>query len=281
MDGDGVNGSATRMVGDHPEGVPRSDQGAAPERGVELVRRHRHEVEVARVVMRSHVDRSVRRELGRVDEDATAGGVDPLGQAVDRRHQPGDVGGARHGEQGDAPGVAPQLPIEVLFVERPVGAGPHVDGARPRPPRQVVGVVFEQRGEDDCAVVEGHGTGELVDRLGRVLGEHDDIAVRVGVDEPADDIPRRFVDPGAETGLVAGAPVNAGVEGEVPVDRVHHRHERGRRGGVVEVDVRHEPAAERRDALVDPDEVRAAVQHASNVRKRWSGAVAGFPETSP
>ena len=42
------------------------------------------------------------------------------------------------------------------------------------------------------SVVGGQRAGEPVDRLGRVLGEHDDVALGVGADELADELPRPF-----------------------------------------------------------------------------------------
>ena len=103
---DGIDRAAAAVVGRAAEAVPVSDERAAPERCVQLVRRQGDEVEVLGVVVRPHVDRPVRGELGGVDEDPPAGGVHPLGQVVDRRDDAGDVRGAGHGEQRDPAGVA-------------------------------------------------------------------------------------------------------------------------------------------------------------------------------
>ena len=48
---------------------------------------------MAGIVVGAHVDRAVRRELGGVDQDPAAGGVDLLGQLVHWLHDSGDVRG--------------------------------------------------------------------------------------------------------------------------------------------------------------------------------------------
>ena len=102
---DGVDRAAATMVGRAAEAVSAPDERAATERGVQLVRRQRDEVEVLGVAVGPHVDRPVRGELGGVDEDPPAGGVHPPGQVVDRRDDAGDIRCARHDEQRDPAGV--------------------------------------------------------------------------------------------------------------------------------------------------------------------------------
>ena len=78
-----------------------------------------------------HVDRTVRRQLGGVDHDPSPGGVHPLGEVVDRRHDAGDVRRARHDEQPHPAGVTGELAVEVVEVERAVRLGTDVDGLDP------------------------------------------------------------------------------------------------------------------------------------------------------
>ena len=72
--------------------------------------------------MGSHVDGEVAGELRGVDEDASADGMHPLGEGVHGLHHTSDVGRARDGEQRDATRVLREELVQVLFVERAVGA---------------------------------------------------------------------------------------------------------------------------------------------------------------
>ena len=101
------------------------------------------EVEVTGIVVGPHVDRAVRGELGGVDEDAAARGMDPRGQLVYGLHHSGDVGRAGDGEQGDAAGVLGEATIEIVDIQRAVRTDAYVHRAEARSPRQVVRVVFE------------------------------------------------------------------------------------------------------------------------------------------
>ena len=57
------------------ERTSRTDERAGAVRGVHLVRRQGDEIQVARIVVRAHVDRAVGGQLGGVDEDAPTDGV--------------------------------------------------------------------------------------------------------------------------------------------------------------------------------------------------------------
>ncbi len=70
--------------------------------------------------MGPHVDRAVRGELGGVDEDAAAGGVDHFGRLMHRLHDARDVRRAGEGEESDAPGVLSQATIEIVDIQRAV-----------------------------------------------------------------------------------------------------------------------------------------------------------------
>ena len=123
VEGDQVDRAAAGVVGLRGERDARPDERTRPERRVQLVRRHRDEVEVAGIVVRAHVDRAVGRQLRGVHQDAAADGVHLLGEPVHRREHTGDVGRARDREQRDAARVFVEAPVEVLFVERAVGVG--------------------------------------------------------------------------------------------------------------------------------------------------------------
>ena len=166
--------------------------------------------------MGPHVDRAVRGQLGGVDDDPAAGLVDELGEHVDGWHDARHVRGPADGEDGDATPVAGELGAEVVEVERAVGGGADVDDLGPSPPRQVVGVVLEDRREDDRAGRDRDRRGEPVDRLGRVPGEDHDVPSRVGTDEVAHDLAGPFVRRRAEPRAVAGAPVHAAGGREEP-----------------------------------------------------------------
>jgi hypothetical protein len=271
IDGDRVHRAATAVVRDRCEAGPRTDERAAAERGVHLVRREDHVVEVSGIVMGAHVDRSVGRELGGVDQDATADRVHPFGEIVDRLHDTRDVRRPRHREEGHPPGVLPQAAVEVLVVEGSIRAGAHVNRAGPRSPWQVVGVVLEQGREHDRVLGDGHRPGQFVGRLGGVLGEDDDVAVGIGTDESGDSGAGVLVSAGAQAGLVARAAVDAGVVREKALDRLHHRDESRGTGRVVQVHIGHQPPVENGHARVDANEHRAQIQHGTNVRRCRDG----------
>ena len=144
------------MFGRGSEAVASTDESTATEWCVELVGGQGDEVEMPRVVMRSHVDRSVRGELRRVDEDPSADGMYTGGQVMDRRDDAGDVRGSRYDEHSDVAGVAGEESVEIVQIERPVCQRADVDGADPGSPRQVVGMVFEEGGQHDGVVIDGH-----------------------------------------------------------------------------------------------------------------------------
>ena len=108
------------------------------------------------VVVGAHGDDPVRRELGGVDEDPPADGVDLLGQAVHRLDHAGHVGRATDGQQRDAAGEAAEVAFEIVLVQRAVGSGADVHDLGPGPPREVVGVVLEQRREHHRVVGHRH-----------------------------------------------------------------------------------------------------------------------------
>ena len=132
---DGVDGAAPAMVGHPAERVPTSDDRPAAERGVQLVGGQGHEVEVLGVVVGTHVDRPVRRQLGGVDEDSPAGSVHPSRKLVNRRNDAGDVRRTRHDQHRDVTRMARQLTIEVVEIEPAVRCRSDVHSANPRPPR--------------------------------------------------------------------------------------------------------------------------------------------------
>ena len=115
-------------------------------------------------------------------------------------------------------------------------------------------MVFEERGEHDRIVGDGQGSGELVDCLGRVLDEDDDITFGIGPEEIPDEFPGAFERVRAQTRLVARASVDSRVEREELVDCFDDRSKRRRTGCIVEVDERRHAAVEQRDELIDPDE---------------------------
>ena len=129
------------------ERVARADERARAERRVQLVRRQRDEVEVTGIVVGAHVDRAVRRRVGRrrpgcgrptactFSASRWTGGSTPV-----TFDAPDTASSATR------PACSREQPVEVVDVERAVGAGADADGPAPgAPPRQVVRVVLEQR----------------------------------------------------------------------------------------------------------------------------------------
>ena len=110
------------------EEPPGADQGAGPERGVELVPAQGQEVGVDR-------QGPVRRELGGVDQHRHAPGVGRGDDLRQRRQPAGDVRGAGDGQQGRAAGPGVEGGGHVVHVEGPVRAALHVAARRPPGPR--------------------------------------------------------------------------------------------------------------------------------------------------
>ena len=187
--------------------------------------------------MRTHVDRSMGSELRGIHDDAAADGMHLLGQAMDRWHDPGDVGRTRHREQCDPACVAREEMVEVSFVERAVGPRLHMHGVSPGAPGQVVRVVFEHGREHDGVGAQGDRAGERVERFGRVLAEHDDIAGAIGADEFGDAGTGVLEQLGAEARPVAVSAVHARRERQELLHRIADGTERRCARGVVEVDV--------------------------------------------
>ena len=76
--------------------------------------------------------------------------------------------------------------------------------------------------------------------------------------------------------LVAGPPMDPRVERQELLDRLDHRPERRCARRVVQVHVRHEPAIEQRDQLIDADE-RVARHRDARVRRRRARPVRSSP----
>ena len=178
-----------------------------------------------------HVDRSVRGELGGVDEQLRAVPVRDPRELGDRPHLAGHVRGAGDREQVVAPGAS----FCSAHVEQPAR------GARER--QQVAswrrhGSMFAwcSTGVESTRVPSGSDADEHIDRLGRVAHEHDVVA-RVRADERGDIAARRLVRLGRDLRRESSAAMHAAVEGHEGFDRLPDvRHHRGARR-VVEIDV--------------------------------------------
>ena len=112
---DQVDGAAAGEEGvARLERPPRCDQRAGSERRVELVAAEGHEV-------RSRRQRSVRGELGGVEQDRDAACVRLLTDLVDRGQPTGDVRRSRQGQQRRGPTIGEDAD-DVVGAEGPVGA---------------------------------------------------------------------------------------------------------------------------------------------------------------
>ena len=209
---DEVDGAATGeervTVG---EGASRPDEGAGAEGGVHLVPAPRHEVDRG-------WQTSVGCELGGVHEDGHAALVGGDGDVVDRGHPAGDVRRAADGQQ-----LRMRCDVEgrrdVLDGEGAIGLAFDEPAAGHACPRQQVGVMLDDGGDDDIVRAEGESVGEVVDGLGGVAAD-DRHVVAVGgpPGEPQHGGASMLVGVGGDTRLVASAAMDAGVPGEELVD---------------------------------------------------------------
>ena len=176
-----------------------------------------------------HVDRHVRHRLGAVDQDertCRVGHLDHLGDRVDRAQRVRHVGERdqlrleaeehlEHVEAEDAVvGDRDELEVAVALLDEEL-------------PRHEVRVVLHLGQDDDVAAVDvgpPPGVGDEVDRLGRVAGEDQLVAVG-GIDEPGDADTRGLVgggrpladrvDAAMDVGVVLAVVVGDGVDDDV------------------------------------------------------------------
>ena len=197
-------------------------QRARAHRAQHLVAAERVEVGAERL----DVDRHVRHGLGAVDEDERAGRVghlDHLADRVDRAERVRYVG------ERDELRLEPQQHLEDVEAEDPVvGDRDELEVAvallDEELPRDEVGVVLHLGQDDGVAAVDvgpAPRVGDEVDRLGRVAGEDELVAVG-GVDEPGDPDTGRLVgrrrlladrvDPAMDVGVVLAVVVGDRVD---------------------------------------------------------------------
>ncbi len=157
-------------------------------------------------VVRSGRQRSVGRELRRVEEDGNAAGV-RFGADLLHRWQPsGDVGRAGDGQERRAP-TAVEDRHDVVDVERPGGVALDPAPAGDPRPGQEVGVMLHHRGGHHVVGAEPEPVGEVVYRLGGVADQNDHVAVgRAPAAESVGDVPGVLVGRGGLPGLVARRP---------------------------------------------------------------------------
>ena len=114
------------------------------------------------------------RELGAVDsygDLAVMGGVDDL---VDRRQPSGDVRSAGDGKQARLGGPV-QFIRDIAGCEGPVGSALDVAARGYARPRQEIGVVFDDGGDDNVVGTQAKAVGEVVDGFGCISADDRDV----------------------------------------------------------------------------------------------------------
>ena len=133
-----VHGAAPLVLrGALEEDVSPANERAGTERGIHLVGRERHEVEMLGVAVRFDVDPAVGRQLGGVDEDSRADGVRLARETMDWLDEAGDVRGAAHCQQGNAIPECREQAVHIVFVKAPIARDLRPD--RPGPGRARAG----------------------------------------------------------------------------------------------------------------------------------------------
>ena len=116
-------------------------------------------------------------------------------------------------------------------------------------------MVLDHRGGHHVVGAEAQPVGQVVDGLGRVAHEHDDVvAAGRSPGEAVHAVARLLVGRGGPPRLVAGPAVHARVPGQELGDPVGHRLQGRRRGGTVEVAVGALGAVEAGDEDVRTDQ---------------------------
>ena len=178
---------------------------------------------------RLDVDRHVRHGLGAIDQDERAGRVGHLDHLADRVDRAQRV---RHVGERDQLRLEPQQHLEDVEAKDPViGDRDELEVAvallDEELPRDEVGVVLHLGQDDGVAAVDvapAPRIGDEVDRLGRVAGEDDLVAVG-RVDEPRDLDPGRLVcggrlladrvDAAMDVGVVLAVVVRDGIDDDL------------------------------------------------------------------
>ncbi len=88
-------------------------------------------------------------------------------------------------------------------------------------------MVFHPGGHDHAVLLMGKAVGELVDGLGGVLAKDYCVLREIRLHELSYYLPGPVEGPGAEPGLEAGSPVNAGIEGHEPFQGLYGVEEWG------------------------------------------------------
>ena len=204
------------------EQLPPRPQRAGTHRREHLVTAERIEVGTESL----DVDRHVRDGLGAVDQHERAGRVGHLDHLRDRVDGPERI---RHMGERDELRLEPEQHLEDVETEDAVvGDRDELEVAvallDEELPRDEVGVVLHLGQDDGVATIDvppAPRVADEVDRLGRVAGEDDLVAVR-SVDEPRDLRPRLLVlgrrlladrvDPAMDVGVVLAVVVRDGVD---------------------------------------------------------------------
>ena len=206
-------------------------------RPAQLVRREREEIAPERL----HVDRPVRRSLGRVDDHDRALLVGPRHELLDGIDGAQRVGDEVRGHDLHVPLARER--IQTAEVELPLIVERNQLEAGTRPlgdvlPGDEVRVVLELGDDHEVAGPEVHqppGVGDEVQALGRVSRE-DDLLRRRRVDEAGHGLARALVGGGCPLGELVDAAVHVRVGRLVELpQRVEHLRRLLRRRGRVEV----------------------------------------------
>ena len=150
------------------EQLPRTDEGAGTERGIELVAAEGQVVGVRR-------QRPVRCELGGIDHHRDAPVVGGPDDGVERREPSRHVGGAGHRQQRGGRPAGIECLADIVHGERSRLRALDVATLGQPPPGEQVGVVLDHRGHHHVVRPEAETVGQMVDGLRGVAAEDGDI----------------------------------------------------------------------------------------------------------
>ncbi len=122
-------------------------------------------------------------------------------------------------------------------------------------PRQIVGVVFHPRSEQDVPLgSEWKSPSQFIERFSGVLAEDAGMLALVGTDESQHYSSGFFVGVRGELAFKTSAAVHAAVIHQEIVHRLLHAFQRRGRGSVVEVDIPPHRSIQERDLSIDAGE---------------------------
>ena len=199
----------------------------------------------------------MRHDLRAVHHDLRPVPVGHRSHAVHIRNVSRHVGGRGHGDVVHV--VLLEHPFKVIVIDPALFVHLGVDHPAALPPRQVVGVMLDPRGQDQIVLALDQRRSQLVQSVRRVVDIEAGIPLRIRSDKGQDLVPGFVVQIRGVVRFLGKPSSDGAVHGQLGIDLIHHRL-KGRSGGrVVKIDQRFRAAVLQFDRFIDPDDIAADI----------------------